>query len=160
MKSLKLVVAGVLVLGACAGDTAADVEGTYTVATTNRDDACNLGWVVGQTNSGIMVVITQNGGSAVAEVKGLAVVGLDAVIGTSTFSGSVSGDAVDLFAAGTKSKMTGNCTYTMDGRINATLTGDALQGTIRYIANTNTASDCAAVKCTSQQDFSGSRPPK
>ena len=73
MKSLKLLVAGVLVLGACAGDTAADVEGTYTVATTNRDDACNLGWVVGQTNSGIMVVITQNGGSAVAEVKGLTV---------------------------------------------------------------------------------------
>lgn len=157
-----MLVAGVLVLGACAGDNPADVEGTFTVATTNRDNGCNFqNWTVGQTNQGITVVITQNGGSAVAQVTGAgAAFALDLVIGTNTFSGSVDANAVNLYAAGTNSHTTGNCTYTYDGRINATLTGDALQGTIKYTANTNTGSDCAAVQCVSQQDFSGSRPPK
>jgi hypothetical protein len=159
MKSLIFLV-GVLAMTACSGGDPADVEGMYTVSTTNRDDGCHLGWNVGDTNQGITVVITQNGESAIAEIQGGAGFLVGIVVGTNTLSGSVDGNDLDLFAAGTRPKTSGNCTYTTDGRINATLTGDALQGTMRYIANTNNNTDCAAVACTSTQDFAGTRPPK
>lgn len=155
MKRLLLV----LVVAACGTDPV-DAEGTYSVGVTNRDDACMIGWTVGQQNSGVTVVITQSGDSAVADVQGGAGFYVSLVVGTNTFSGKVNGASLDLYAAGTHPKTTGNCTYTIDGRINATLTGDALQGTISYVANTNSNSDCAAVQCTSSQDFSGSRPPR
>lgn len=156
MKRLVLIA----LLGACGGNDPVDAEGTYTVGVTNREDQCNLGWQVGQMSSGVQLVVTQNGTSAIAEVKGLAGGYLSLAFGSSTFSGDVDGDQLDLFVTGTNAKTTGNCTYTYDGHINATLTGDALQGSLSYVANTNTASDCAAVACTSKQDFSGSRPPR
>jgi len=156
---MKRLLLGLAIVAGCASNPA-DVEGTYSVGVTNREDGCNFGWTVGQMNSGISVVITQSGDSAVADVQGLAGLAVGAALGTHTFSGSVDGNALDLFAAGTNPKTTGNCTYTYDGRINATASGDTLQGTITYTANTNTNPDCAAVQCTSTQDFAGSRPPR
>lgn len=155
MKRLVLIA----LLGACGSDPV-DAEGTYSVGVTNREDQCAFGWTVGQSTPGIDVVVTQNGTNAIAEIKGGAGFVVGTVLGTATFTGNVDGDELDLFATGTKSNSKGNCTYTYDGHINATLTGNALQGTISYVANTNTASDCAAVQCTSTQDFSGSRPPR
>jgi hypothetical protein len=147
-------------LGACSGSDPVDAEGTYSVGVTNREDQCAFGWTVGQQTPGIEVVVTQNGANAIAEIKGGGGFAVFTVLNTATFSGSVDGDELDLFATGTKSFSKGNCTYTYDGHIAATLTGDALQGSISYVANTNTASDCAAVQCTSTQDFCGSRPPR
>ena len=155
MKRLVLIA----LLGACGSDPV-DAEGTYSVGVTNREDQCAFGWVVNEMTPGIQVVVTQNGTNAIAEIKGGAGFVVGAVLGTATFSGNVDGDELDLFATGTKSNSKGNCTYTYDGHIAATLTGNALQGTISYVANTNTASDCAAVACTSTQEFSGSRPPR
>jgi len=159
MKRLVFLIAGVLAIAACGSDPA-DVEGTYTVGVTNREDACNFGWMVGQMNAGITVVITQNGEHANAEIQGFAGLAVGAAVGTNMFSGAVDGDTIDLVATGTNPKTSGNCTFTYDGRIEATATGNAIEGTIRYVANTNTASDCAAVQCESHQDFSGARPPK
>jgi hypothetical protein len=156
MKRLVLIA----LLGACSGCDPVDAEGTYSVGISYRDDACQFGWTVGQMSSGVEVVITQNGDSAIAEVKGLAGGYLSLALGSATFSGNVDGNELDLFVTGTKPQTKGNCTFTYDGHIAATLTGDALQGTLSYVANTNTASDCAAVACTSKQDFSGSRPPR
>lgn len=157
MKRLVMLVG---LLGACGGSEPVDAEGTYSVGITNREDGCKLGWTVGQMSSGVEVVITQNGTAAIAEVKGIAGGYLSFAFGSNSFSGDVDGDELNLFLTGTNPKTTGNCTFTYDGRIDATLTGDALQGTLSYVSNTNTASDCAAVMCISKQDFSGSRPPR
>ena len=153
-----LVVLGVLAASGCSDP--ADVEGTYSVGVTNREDGCAFGWQVGEQNPGISVVVTQSGESATAEIQGFAGLAVGVALGTNKFSGTVDGNELDLLAAGTNPKTMGNCTFTYDGRITATLTGDALQGTIVYAANTNNNSDCSAVKCASSQDFSGSRPPK
>lgn len=146
-------------LGACGGEPV-DAEGTYSVGVTNREDGCKFGWTVNEQTPGIQVVITQNGSSAIAEVKGAAAIGLGIAFGSATFSGDVDGDELNLFVTGTNSTTRGNCTFTYDGRMEATLAGDSLQGSLLYVANTNTASDCAAVQCMSKQDFAGSRPPR
>jgi hypothetical protein len=119
-----------------------------------------FGWTVNEQTPGIEVVITQNGASAIAEVKGGAGFVLGVAFGSATFSGDVDGDELNLFVTGTRPKTTGNCTFTYDGRMEATLTENTLNGSLYYVANTNTASDCAAVQCTSKQDFAGSRPPR
>ncbi|HTL38320.1 MAG TPA: hypothetical protein VL326_34555 [Kofleriaceae bacterium] len=160
MKRLSFLALGVLVVAACSDDPV-DVEGTYAVGLTNRDNGCNFqNWTVGAQTTGVEVVITQNGANAIAEVKGLAGGYLSFAFGSSTFSGSVDGDALDLSLSGTRPQTSGNCTYTYDGRIQATLSGNALNGSLTYASNGNDNTDCAAIVCTSVQDFAGSRPPK
>jgi hypothetical protein len=160
MKSLIFPVIGVLALAAC-GDDPVDAEGTYSVGLTNRENGCNFqNWTVGEMTSGVSVVITQNGASALAEVQGIAGGYLNFAFGSNTFSGTVDGDELDLALSGTRPQTSGNCTYTYDGRIQATLTGNALNGTLSYVSNGNDNTDCAAIVCTSTQEFSGSRPPK
>lgn len=156
MKRLVLIA----LLGACSGSDPVDAEGTYSVGVTNREDACAFGWTVGMQNPGVEVVVTQNGDAAIAEVKGLAGGYLSFAFGSSTFSGDVDGDELNLFLTGTKGQTKGSCAFTYDGRMSATLTGNSLEGTIDYVANTNSSPDCAAVACVSTQEFAGSRPPR
>jgi hypothetical protein len=152
---------GIAVLVGCGGSDPVDAEGTYSVGITNRENGCNFSsWTVGEMTSGIPVVITQNGSAAIAEVQGLAAIALDLRLGSHSFSGDVDGNHLDLLLAGTRSMTTGNCTYTYDGRIDANLIGDALSGNIYYTSAGNGHSDCAALECTSRQEFSGSRPPR
>jgi hypothetical protein len=161
MKRLSFLVLGVLVVAACGSGDPVDVEGTYTVNLTNRDNGCNFqNWTVGAQTTGVQVVITQNDVNAIADVQGIAGGYLDFAFGSSTFSGNVDGSDLDLFLAGTRPQTSGNCTYTYDGRIRATLVGDALNGSLTYSSNGNNNTDCAAIVCDSVQDFSGSRPPK
>ncbi len=149
----------VFVATACT--STANVAGNYTVAVTNRDNNCAFpGWTVGAQSTGVMVTITQSGNGATAIVMGGGGFILDALIGSHTFAGSVSGDKVDLKATGSKPQTQGNCTYTVNGEITGTLTGDALMGSIYYTGQGNGMTDCAGITgCTSFQDFSGSRPP-
>lgn len=156
MKRLLLVV----LVAACGSDPV-DVEGTYSVGLTNRANGCNFqNWTVGAMTSGVSVVITQNGANAIAEVQGIAGGYLSFAFGSSTFSGDVDENTLDLFLAGTRPQQSGNCTYTYDGTIHATLVGDALNGSLTYSSNGNDNTDCAAIVCDSVQDFAGSRPPK
>jgi hypothetical protein len=107
-----------------------------------------------------MVTITQQGANATATVMGGGGLVLDAVLGGNAFSGKVDGDALDLTLAGTRSNTTGNCTFTYNGEIKATLMTDALTGRINYVAATNGNSDCASIQgCLTFQDFNGTRPP-
>jgi len=161
MKRLSFLALGVLVVAACGSGDPVDVEGTYSVGLTNRDNGCNFqNWTVGAMTSGVTVVITQNGANAIAEVQGLAGGYLSFAFGSSTFSGDVDGNHLDLFLSGTRPQTSGNCTYTYDGNIKATLVGDALNGSLTYSSNGNNNTDCAAIVCDSVQDFAGSRPPK
>lgn len=151
-----------ILLALCVGcsSSPANVAGDYTVAGTDRTNGCNFqNWMEGNTFNAD-VTITQNGSSATATVNGAAGLALDLLLGTHTFTGSVDGNAIKLTATGTRANTSGNCTYTYNSEIDATLTGDTLTGKINYRAATNNNSDCATIQgCTSYQDFNGTRPP-
>jgi hypothetical protein len=149
----------VLACVSCGGT--ANVAGDYTVALTNHDNGCNLNnWTVGNTASGIPVTITQAGADATADVGGLAQVALDGGLGGHVFTGPVNGDDIDLTLFGTRSFNQGNCTYTYNGEIIGTLSGNTLDGEIHYSAATNSNPDCSSLQgCVSIQAFSGVRPP-
>jgi hypothetical protein len=154
----------VVALTACSS-TPANVAGSYTVGVTNRTNGCNFAnWTEGQMSSGIPITITQaetsSGTTASAKVTGVTGAYFDVVFGTSVFAGPVDGDHLDLKLMGTSAKTTGNCTYTYDGEILATASGDTLSGQIKYTPATNGHTDCATIEgCVTYQDFSGSRPP-
>jgi hypothetical protein len=148
------------VLAACGGP--ANVAGTWTVDLTNRDNGCNLGnWTVGDTTNGIMVDITQASGDATANVNGVGGAALDLGVGGHTYTGPVNGEDIDLELFGTRPHSQGNCTYTYNSEILATLSGNSLSGEIHYTAATNNNPDCATIQgCLSVQEFAGVRAPQ
>lgn len=149
-----------LALAAC-GDDPADVAGTYTIALTNRTNGCELAnWTEGPITGAVTMVVTQNGGSASAEVQGLARAALDAITGGHVFTGDVDGAELSATIVGTRASSQGACAYTIDADLEATLAGDNLSGSVFYRARTNGAADCGTLTgCASQQDFAGARPP-
>lgn len=151
--------AWILVVAACGGD--ANVEGDYTVALTNRDNACNLAnWTVGTQTTGVQATVTQEGENVTLTVTGLAGVAVSALLGTNVYIGAVDGDEIDLSITGETGFNTGNCAYTYNSTIQGTLDGDTLSGRIEYRAATNDQSDCGELTgCLSYQDFNGARPP-
>lgn len=157
---MKLVIAALLVAGCSTPD--AQVAGTYTVNVTNRDNGCNFAnWTVGNQTSGVSVAITQSGTSVTANVTGGVGVVLDFAFGSSMFMGSVDGDALDLKLLSNKPQTSGNCTFTYDGEIAATSSGDILTGRINYTPATNGHPECVSIEgCITYQDFNGSRPPQ
>lgn len=145
----------------CASDPA-DVAGSYTIALTNRENGCNLGnWTVGAQSQGVPVTITQSGATASADVGGLARVALDLVLANHVYTGDVDGNDMTLKIIGSRAGQQGTCAYTLNSQIDATLSGDALAGTIKYSAATNGNTDCGTLTgCVSTQDFNGTRPPR
>ena len=148
-------------LAGCSSSPVA-AAGTYSISLTNGANGCNItGYTVGNQATGIPVVITQSGDAATATVNGLAAADLDVDLGTNVFPGTVDGDNLDFKAQGTVAKMSGNCAFTYNGEIAATLDGDTLTGQVRYTSATNNNSDCATLQgCSTVQDFNGTRPPQ
>jgi hypothetical protein len=151
-----------LVLVACGGGDPADVAGDFTIAVTNRDNGCDLeNWTVGDQASNIPVTITQDGSDVTATVGAGAGFILDLALGDNVFTGTVDGDDLLLELFGTRGQQQGNCSFTFNSTIDATITGDVLTGTIDYRAATNDNPDCAALEgCRSFQEFNGTRPPQ
>ena len=150
------------VLLAAACGSPANVAGNFSVNLTNKDNGCNFtNWTVGNMTTGVPVTITQSGGNVTATITGPAGLYVGAVLGSATFTGTVSGDTLDLILYGTHSATMGNCTYTVNAELKGTITGDVLDGTIDYKSATNGSPDCGAVQgCTSEQAFNGTRPPQ
>lgn len=148
-------------LAACGSDPV-DAEGDYSINVTNRENGCNFdNWTVGNTATSIPTTINQEGTSAGAEVTGLTGGYLDIILGSHVFNGTVEGDELDLRIAGTRSATTGNCTWTVDAQLLATLNGDVLTGRINYTKNGNDNSDCAPLDgCSSFQEMNGARAPQ
>ncbi len=149
------------ILVGCGGDPA-DVEGSWTVAGTNRDNDCNIdNWNVGDTFNNVEVSFTQNGEDLNADVGGGGGFYLDLLLGgTAIFSGNIDGDDAFLTREGTRSMNQGNCTYTFNAEMDLHFDGDVFTGRLNYISATNGNSDCAAVQCENYQDVNGTRPPQ
>ena len=165
--SLALIAPALAAAAAAAGlagcsSSPANVAGSYSVNVTNRDNGCSLqNWTVGAMSSNIPVIITQDGADVTASVTGLTGTYLDVALGSHDFTGTVDGDQLDLTLYGTRSQTMGNCTYTYNAVLSATLDVDTLTGQIQYQAKTNGNPDCGALEgCASVQDFNGARPPQ
>ncbi len=161
MKRL-LLLAGCLVGFAACSDDPVDAEGDYTINVTNRDNGCSFdNWTAGNSAMDIKVTINQEGETAGADVMGITGAYLDLILGSHVFNGSIDGDELDLKIPGTRSAVTGNCTWTVDATLIATLNGDILTGRINYSKNGNDNTDCAPIDgCLSVQEMNGARAPQ
>lgn len=160
MRRIASLLLGIAALAGC-GDDPANVAGDYTISVTNRTNDCDLtNWTEGNTAQNIAVEITQNGGSASAEVMGVVGGLLDVWLGGSVFTGDVSGRNMELLLVGTTAYTMGECDYTFDAVIDAEIDGDVLTGEIRYEAQTDGDNECGVLTgCVSIQEFNGTRPP-
>lgn len=149
-----------LLAAACGSDESpANLAGTFSVNTTNGKNTCSFDWTEGDSSSGVPVVITQDGATIHVSVNGAAAVGLALLVGTNEFDGSVDGHSFDATAYGKLPRTSGNCTYTVNGRIRGSVSGDTIQGTVTYTPAGNGNPDCAALSCEAVQQFNGARPP-
>lgn len=154
--------AAVLALSAgasCGGP--ANVAGNYTLALTNKDNGCNFtNWTANGMTSGVPMVITQNNSAITGMVTGAGGTFLDLALGSHTFTGTVVGPTLAMALHGTTQGHSGNCAYTYTATATATLSGDAIQGTIDYTPETNKGTDCTTIEgCKTTQAFNGTRPP-
>ena len=151
-----------VVAAACGGDSDTNVEGEYTIALTNRDNGCELmNWVVGNQATNIPVVVVQAESEVTATVNGVAGGVLDLALGSRVYTGAVDGNDLLLELFGTRGQQRGNCSFTFNSNIDASISGDTLTGRIEYRAATNANPDCAALEgCVSFQEFNGTRPPQ
>jgi hypothetical protein len=149
-----------LSLVACGSDPA-NVAGTYTLSTTNGDNACMFpDWTTGETSTAIPLVVTQTDADVSAELGGVAGGYVQLVLGLRTFTGTVDGDHIDMTLHGTRSYTEGGCTYTIIATADADVNGDFMTGTIVYSLATNHAADCDYREtCETRQTFNGNRPP-
>jgi hypothetical protein len=155
----------VVLLAACSGGGAADFSGDYTITVSNGTNDCQFQNWGTQPTSGITVTITQDPSNmANAQLTFTGAWGLyfDIVVGTHIFSGAkVSGDQLDATVLGTKTITQGSCGYTINSRVQLTLTGNTVNGTITYTPATNGDPSCGVLSsCTSSQTISGARPAK
>lgn len=142
--------------------TSANVAGAYTVDVTNTSNGCNLGnWMDNAMSTGIPVTVAQNGTQLTATVAGLVGTFLNLGLGTNTFTGSLIGESATMNATGSVQGTQGSCTFTTNATIQASFSGDTMQGTVTYTrVPVGTNSSCAALQgCMSVQNFSGVRPP-
>lgn len=160
MRRLPLLV--VLVACACGSDTPADVAGTYTMSLTVQQNDCGiLGNSVGESSTGVTVVVTATGSQVEAQVQGVAGLALALEMGSSTFTGNVSGNALDLSISGTMAGSNGTCAYTRKAHLVGTVSGDVITGSVSYGFATNKTADCGTRDtCQDVQIFNGTRPPK
>ena len=148
----------------CSSDSnfqsAANVAGNYTVSVTNADNGCMLdNWEVGKSSSDIPFLIEQQDKNLNGTLQGVAGLALGLAIGTNKFQGTANGAAFDITAYGIVMHTQGACMYELNAEISGSISGDAISGTIKYAPATSNSPDCASLRCSSTQDFNGTRPP-
>jgi hypothetical protein len=120
-------------------------------------------WTQGTSVTDIHVAITQNGNGVTATVTDAIPAGvLRAAFGNGadTYTGTIDGNQLTLVSRGDKSFTSGSCAFTIVATLDATVSGDVIQGTIHYTPDTNGSPDCAAVNaCSTTQSLNGTRPP-
>lgn len=145
----------------CGPPAPADFRGDYTGQFTNGTNTCPGNWNQGETNTASFVVL-QSDANVTIEVRGFAGNVLDFVLGTRQFTGTAQGNQLNATLIGSRAQSEGMCTFTWRANVVATLSGDALQGTITYTPQTNGHADCTARMvegCSRVQSFAATRPP-
>jgi len=148
-----------LACGDGAGPT--EVSGEYTIAITNESDSCDSpNFTVGETATGIPLLITQEGANITGTVGGAAAGYLDATLDGHVFTGSVDRYAFEMSLYGERAATVGNCTFTVNATMDGGIDGDTISGDIIYRPADNGGTDCgAASSCSTVQRFNGTRPP-
>ena len=143
------------------GAAPADVRGTYSGNIVNGPNTCPGDWTVGDSAK-VTVKVSQTGNASTVDVTGASGIFLEVAVGAHTFNGTVTDSNLNASLLGTTQHSLGACNYTWRADFSATLTGDALQGTLTYSPQTNQNGDCASMSvngCTRTQTFNGIRPP-
>ena len=111
------------------GCAPADVAGTYTVAVTSGVNECAYdNWTVGESSTGIELVVTQADDQVQLDVQGIVGGVLDLAIGSSEFDGTVSGNRIEAQLIGDNAARSGECSYTTTIEATATVDGDVIEG--------------------------------
>ncbi|HJZ84244.1 MAG TPA: hypothetical protein VKN99_03695 [Polyangia bacterium] len=164
MRRLRWLACGLLAAGCYDFDGLSsnfNVSGQYSVNVTNGANGCNFAdWSTGAMSSGIPLAITQNGSNVVATIGGLAGDWVNFVCGGRDLVGTVDKGTLQVGIACTKAQTQGTCTYRIVAQATATVSGDAIMGTIDYSTVTNNDPGCGTLQsCHNQQRFNGARPP-
>jgi hypothetical protein len=136
--------------------------GTYNLVLTNQENGCSFpDWDASATANVSMKIsqmaMTQ---SYLAEMQGNAGMIIKSWLGTNVFTGPLVVNRLDLVLMSTKITSMNGCLYTFDVEMDATLTGEVLDGTLVYRSRTNGASGCGVLNnCTSRQALRGARIP-
>ena len=158
---LRKTLLAILLACGCSSEAPANVAGTYTLSLTVKQTECGiLGGTVGDSSSGVQIVVTQNGAEVSAQVQGVAGLALAIAMGSDTFTGKVAGNSIDVSIDGTMAGSSGTCAYTRNAHFEAELSGDVLVGTVTYTYATNKTADCGGKDaCQDIQAMNGTRPP-
>lgn len=148
--------------GGATGVEPADVAGVYSVAVTNGTNGCNFAdWQQGAVSKDIPLTVSQNGAHVSCTIDGVVGALVQLWLGSRGMNGELTGNELDLDLVGTNVQTSGACSYTIDLHVDATATGNALQGALVYTVATGGDQACAAFEgCETRQAFSGVRPPE
>lgn len=155
----KMLVCAALVAALGAGCSPANFAGQYTIDVINGANGCGFSpWNVGDTARGVGLTITQTPDQISGKVGGLTGVFLNLTLGSDTFTGTGAGNQITLVLTGSRAMSNKTCAYTTNATARASLTGEALAGTIVYTNSTNKSADCGTLTdCSTTQSFSGLR---
>lgn len=150
-----------LVVALAFGCSPADVAGNYTVNITNGANGCSLmNWTVGEMTTGVPVVVVQDGDQVQLDVMGIGGTLLDLAVGSSIFTGQVGGSGITAALIGDNTARQGECVYTITIDLDASVSGDFIEGQLVWRPVTNHHADCGVLEtCENLQSFNGSRPP-
>jgi hypothetical protein len=157
-----LVLALTLTLSACSSDDddPANAAGSYTLALTYGQNGCSFqDWQEGDTVQNVPLVIEQDGEAITGRIEGFPGIALGLIHGTNEYVGSIDGDRIVMRIEGTVPQAAGNCTFTWNNEVTATVDGDFLTGKSVFTPAKSDNSDCSAIECTSEMSFNGTRPP-
>ncbi len=142
------------------GCAPADVSGDYVVTVTSGSNACGLdGWTESDSAE-VRMEIVQADADANATVTGLGGTVLNLWLGDNRFAGDVAGSSVQMTLIGTRSHSNGDCDFTINAELDATVDEQIIEGMIRYRPVTDGATSCGTLAdCENTQTFVGTRPP-
>jgi hypothetical protein len=138
-------------------DVADDVAGSYELSLGRATNECQLdGFADGAGLMEARLVITQNDTDASATLSGEDdAAWFDTWVGAHEFEGTVKSNHVVLTSTGKASLEHEGCEFTLVATIDAHLNGDVLEGTIGYVPEVTSGTDCSALAaCENEQLFS------
>ncbi len=151
----------IAILSAACSSTPTNFAGSYAVTVVEGANNCgSSGWTAGSSTN-LTAQITQDGQIAQFTIPSNTVPGayLLLVLGTNTFSGTVTANEFTATYLGTKQSTQGTCTATVNTTLDVKLDANSvLSGTLTFTPVTNGDPSCGVLnQCTNTDTISGSR---